>query len=133
MSGGALALFALDSGLVLLSEEPAGTKCAAGGQRIVAGIDRDELFLTSKLRTKYLGEEEALAGIKESLARLGTDYLDMFLIHWPAPSQDRFVETWRAFVQAREDGLTRSIGVSLINVSGPLSISIAAVPGAKRC
>jgi 2,5-diketo-D-gluconate reductase A len=77
-----------------------------------SGIDRDELFLTSKLRTKYLGEEEALAGIKESLAKLGTDYLDMFLIHWPAPKLDRYVAAWRGLIRAKQEGLVRTIGVS---------------------
>jgi 2,5-diketo-D-gluconate reductase A len=77
-----------------------------------SGIDRDELFLTSKLRTRYLGEEEALTGIRESLAKLGTDYLDMFLIHWPAPKLDRYVAAWRGLIRARQDGLVRTIGVS---------------------
>ena len=77
-----------------------------------SGLDRSELFLTSKLRTKYLGEEEALAGVKESLAKLGTDYLDMFLIHWPAPKLGRYVGAWRGLIRARQDGLVRTIGVS---------------------
>jgi 2,5-diketo-D-gluconate reductase A len=77
-----------------------------------SGVDRDELFLTSKLRTRYLDEEEALSGIKESLAELGTGYLDMFLIHWPAPKLDRYAAAWRGLIPARQEGLVRTIGVS---------------------
>ena len=81
-----------------------------------AGIARDDLFVTSKLRTKSMGYEEALKGIQESLSKLGLDYLDMFLIHWPVPARDRYVDTWRAFIKAKQDGLVRSIGVSNFTV-----------------
>lgn len=77
-----------------------------------AGLDRDELFITSKLRTRLLGYEDAQRGVEDSLARLGLDYLDLFLIHWPAPKLDRFVDAWRGLVEARRRGLVRSIGVS---------------------
>jgi 2,5-diketo-D-gluconate reductase A len=77
-----------------------------------ADIDRDDLFVTSKLRTKFLGYDEALNGLRDSLDRLGLQYLDMFLIHWPVPKLDKYVDTWRALIQARKDGLVRSIGVS---------------------
>ncbi|RYE54094.1 MAG: aldo/keto reductase, partial [Rhizobiaceae bacterium] len=73
---------------------------------------RGEVFVTSKLRTKSMGYEQALAGVKESLEALQLDYLDLFLIHWPMPARDNYVETWKAFVQAQKDGLVRSIGVS---------------------
>lgn len=59
-----------------------------------------------------MGYDGALAGIRQSLDDLGLDYLDMFLIHWPTPARDTYVDTWKALVQAREDGLVRSIGVS---------------------
>lgn len=75
-------------------------------------LERQELFLVSKLRTRSMGYESALAGIQESLAALQVDYLDMFLIHWPTPARDTFVDTWKAFVAAQKDGLVRSIGVS---------------------
>jgi len=77
-----------------------------------ASIDRDELFITSKLRTRLLGETEAVEGVKGSLKALGLDYLDMFLIHWPAPAHDRYVAAWQGLIRAREQGLVRSIGVS---------------------
>lgn len=75
-------------------------------------IEREDLFITSKLRTKSMGYDAALKGVQESLDNLGLDYLDMFLIHWPTPARDTYVDTWKALAQARDDGLVRSIGVS---------------------
>jgi 2,5-diketo-D-gluconate reductase A len=76
-----------------------------------AEIDREDLFITSKIRTKSMGADTR-KGIEESLRKLGLDYLDMFLIHWPIPAHNNYVETWKAFIEAREEGLIRSIGVS---------------------
>jgi 2,5-diketo-D-gluconate reductase A len=75
-------------------------------------VRRDELFITSKLRTKSMGYDATLKGVQESLDNLGLDYLDMFLIHWPTPARDIYVETWKALIRAQRDGLVRSIGVS---------------------
>ena len=75
-------------------------------------IGRDELFITSKLRTKSMGYDATLRGIQESLNNLQLNYLDMFLIHWPMPARGLYVETWKALIQAQQDGLVRSIGVS---------------------
>lgn len=77
-----------------------------------ADIDRTELFITTKLRTRNLGYDEAKRGCDQSLAALGLDYLDLLLIHWPAPALDRYVDTWRAMIELRDDGRVRSIGVS---------------------
>lgn len=77
-----------------------------------ADVDRDELFITSKLRTKNLGYDEALLGYDQSLQKLGLDYLDMLLIHWPAPALNKYVDTWRAMIRLKEDGRVGSIGVS---------------------
>lgn len=76
-----------------------------------ADVDRDELFITSKIRTKWMGADTR-KGIEESLKALGLDYLDMFLIHWPIPAHNNYVETWKAFIKAKEEGLIRTIGVS---------------------
>jgi 2,5-diketo-D-gluconate reductase A len=81
-----------------------------------AEVGRADLFVTSKIRTKAMGYDEALAGVQESLKALQLDYLDMFLIHWPAPAHDKYVDTWRAFIQAQKDGLIRSIGVANFTV-----------------
>jgi 2,5-diketo-D-gluconate reductase A len=77
-----------------------------------SGVDRGEIFITSKLRTKSMDYDGAIKGAQESLDKLGLDYLDMFLIHWPTPARDNYVQTWKGLIRAREDGLVRSIGVS---------------------
>jgi 2,5-diketo-D-gluconate reductase A len=77
-----------------------------------AGVPREELFVASKLPGRYHGKDVAGATVHESLWRLGTDYLDLYLIHWPNPSVGRYVEAWQALVEARDAGLVRSIGVS---------------------
>ncbi|TWE11413.1 aldo/keto reductase [Rudaeicoccus suwonensis] len=77
-----------------------------------SGVPRDDVQIQSKIPGRDHGYDEALASIRGSLDRLGLEYLDVQLIHWPNPSVDRFVETWRALVTARNDGLVRSIGVS---------------------
>jgi len=82
------------------------------GAALRDGIDRASLFVTSKLRTKSLGHDEALRGYDESLEKLGLDHLDMFLIHWPAPKLDKYVDTWRALVRLKREGRVDSIGVS---------------------
>lgn len=75
-------------------------------------VAREDVQVQSKIPGRDHGYDEALASIRGSLERLGLEYLDVQLIHWPNPSVDRFVETWRALVTARNDGLVRSIGVS---------------------
>jgi 2,5-diketo-D-gluconate reductase A len=77
-----------------------------------SGLPREDLFITSKLRTKSMGYEGTLKGVTESLSKLGLDYLDLFLIHWPTPARNTYVDTWKALIQAQKDGLVRSIGVS---------------------
>jgi 2,5-diketo-D-gluconate reductase A len=77
-----------------------------------SGLDRDEVFVTTKCFNDDHGYEEAGRALRASLDRLGMDFVDLYLIHWPVPSRDRYVETWKAFIDAREEGLVRSIGVS---------------------
>ncbi|TCI31093.1 aldo/keto reductase [Exiguobacterium sp. SL-10] len=77
-----------------------------------SGIPREQLFLTSKLRAQYFDYDAALEMIRESLYRANLDYWDLFLLHWPNPKQDKYVEAWRALIQAKENGWIRSIGVS---------------------
>lgn len=77
-----------------------------------SGIPREQLFLTSKLRAQYFDYDSALEMIRESLYRANLDYWDLFLLHWPNPKQDKYVEAWRALIQAKENGWIRSIGVS---------------------
>ncbi|MBE28446.1 MAG: aldo/keto reductase [Euryarchaeota archaeon] len=75
-----------------------------------AGVDRKELFITTKLWNKDQGYETALEACEKSLARLGCDYIDLYLIHWPL--KDKRNESWRAFIELQEKGLCKSIGVS---------------------
>jgi 2,5-diketo-D-gluconate reductase A len=77
-----------------------------------SGVPREDLFVTTKLPGRHHGYDEAHRSIEESLGNLGLDYVDLYLIHWPNPSVDRFVDTWKAFVDLRDKGLVRSIGVS---------------------
>lgn len=77
-----------------------------------SGIAREDIFLTTKLWNEKQGYESTLKAFDESLKKLGTDYIDLYLIHWPAPSKDLFVETWRAFIKLKEEGRIKSIGVS---------------------
>lgn len=77
----------------------------------LAGVPRERLRVTSKLPGRHHHFEEALATIEESLFRTRLDYYDLYLIHWPNPSRDLYVEAWRALIEARKRGLVRSIGV----------------------
>ncbi|GCF94818.1 oxidoreductase [Enterococcus florum] len=77
-----------------------------------SGVPRAELFVTSKLPGKYHHYDDALMMIQESLCRMGLDYFDLYLIHWPLPKRDHYVEAWKALVTAQKMGLIRSIGVS---------------------
>ena len=77
-----------------------------------SGIAREQLFITTKLNNNAHGYDAGRAACRESLDKLGLDYLDLYLIHWPLPAKDRYVETWQALISLREEGLIRSIGVS---------------------
>lgn len=77
-----------------------------------SGIDREDLFITSKVPGRHHGFDETIASTEESLARMGLDYIDLHLIHWPNPSVGRFVDTWRGLIELRERGLVKSVGVS---------------------
>lgn len=77
-----------------------------------SGIPRSEFFVTTKLPGKYHHYEDALMMIQESLFRMGLDYFDLYLIHWPLPKRGLYVEAWQALVRAQKLGLVRSIGVS---------------------
>lgn len=75
-------------------------------------LSRDEVFLTTKLWNNEQGYDSVLRAFDNSLAKLGTDYLDLYLIHWPVPFHNRYVDTWRAFEKLYADGRVRAIGVS---------------------
>lgn len=77
-----------------------------------SSLPREEIYVTSKLRGGLYDYSTALASIEESLFRTGLDYFDLFLLHWPNPKQDKYVEAWSALIQAQKNGYIRSIGVS---------------------
>ncbi|MDC0771426.1 aldo/keto reductase [Streptomyces sp. HD] len=77
-----------------------------------SGVPRAEVVVTTKLPGRHHGYEETLASFEESRRRLGVEYVDLYLIHWPNPRVDKYVDAWRAMIKLREDGLVRSIGVS---------------------
>ena len=89
-----------------------GNEAEVGQAIHAAGLDRSEVFITSKCWNDTQGYNEAINACKASLDRLEMTHLDLYLIHWPAPAQDKYVETWKAFIDLQKDGLVRSIGVS---------------------
>ena len=104
---------ALASGYRHIDTAAAYRNEAEVGQAIRAsGIDRGEVFVTTKCFNDDHGYEQAKHALSASLERLEMDYVDLYLIHWPVPAHDKYVETWKAFVELRAEGLVRSIGVS---------------------
>jgi diketogulonate reductase-like aldo/keto reductase len=77
-----------------------------------SGVARGDIFLTTKLWNAEQGFDSTLKAFDASLSKLGTDYVDMYLIHWPTPKRDLYIDTWKAFIRLREEGRIRSIGVS---------------------
>ncbi|WUV78169.1 aldo/keto reductase [Streptomyces sp. NBC_01476] len=89
-----------------------GNETGVGRGVAASGVDRGEIRITTKLPGRHHGYDETLASFEESRARLGVEYVDLYLIHWPLPRVDKYVDSWRAMIKLREDGLVRSIGVS---------------------
>jgi 2,5-diketo-D-gluconate reductase A len=87
-----------------------------GAAIAASGLAREDLFVTTKLWNTEQGFESTLAAFDASLGRLGFAYVDLYLIHWPVPSEDRFVDTWRAFERIHGEGRARTIGVSNFRV-----------------
>ena len=77
-----------------------------------SGLARAEVFVTTKLNNQAHGHDSAIAELETSLRKLQLDYVDLYLIHWPLPHQDRYVETWQGFEKLLSDGKARAIGVS---------------------
>ncbi|QIZ34990.1 aldo/keto reductase [Saccharopolyspora sp. ASAGF58] len=96
----------IDTAAVYGNEEGVGKAIAE------SGLKREELFVTTKLGNDSQGYDSTLKAFDESLTKLGLDYVDLYLIHWPLPAKDRYVETWKAFQQLHADGRAKAIGVS---------------------
>ncbi|MFE1765697.1 aldo/keto reductase [Streptomyces angustmyceticus] len=96
----------IDTAAVYGNEEGTGKALAA------SGIPRDELFVTTKLWNAEQGHDSTLRAFDASLAKLGLEYVDLYLIHWPLPSKDLYVETYKAFEKIYAEGRAKAIGVS---------------------
>lgn len=104
---------ALEMGYRLIDTAAKYENEEAVGQGIAeSGIPREQVVVTTKLRGNDHGYEEALRAFETSRKKLGLDYIDLYLIHWPLPRLDKYVDSWRALVKLRDDGAVRSIGVS---------------------
>jgi 2,5-diketo-D-gluconate reductase A len=96
----------LDTAAAYRNEGPVGEAVKA------SGLDRGEIFITTKCWNDDQGYEQAKRACRASLERLEVSHLDLYLIHWPVPAHDLYVDTWRAFIELQSEGLVRSIGVS---------------------
>lgn len=96
----------IDTAAAYLNETQVGQAIAA------SDVAREDIFVVTKLWNSEQGYEKTLAAFDASMARLGLDYLDLYLIHWPAPAQNLFVDTFKAFAHLRDQGRIRAIGVS---------------------
>jgi len=104
---------ALEAGYRLIDTAAAyGNEQAVGRAIAASGVRRDEVFVTTKLATGDLGFQASQDAIKASVERLGLDYVDLYLIHWPGGDPGKYVDSWGGLMKRREDGLTRSIGVA---------------------
>jgi 2,5-diketo-D-gluconate reductase A len=92
-----------------------GNEAEVGEAVRASGIDRAEVFVTTKCANDDHGYEQARRAFDASFERLGLPYIDLYLIHWPVPAKDRYVETWRTFAELAQEGRVRAIGVSNFN------------------
>jgi 2,5-diketo-D-gluconate reductase A len=104
---------AIESGYRLIDTATAYQNEEGVGKAIAdSGVALDDLFITTKLWNSDQGYDEALRAFDSSLGKLGLDTVDLYLIHWPLPKRDRYVDTWKAFEKLYSDGRARAIGVS---------------------
>lgn len=96
----------IDTAAVYQNEEGVGQGIAG------SGVARSDIFLTTKVWNDDQGFDETLRAMDASLKRLGTDYVDLYLIHWPSAYRGKYIETWKALIRLREEGKAKSIGVS---------------------
>ena len=102
---------AIDGGWTLLDSAFNYENEGAVGKAVRDSGRRDELVVTSKLPGRHHAHDEAITTIEESLLRTGLDVLDLYLVHWPNPGVDKYVEAWGALIEARDRGLVKAIGV----------------------
>jgi diketogulonate reductase-like aldo/keto reductase len=106
-------LTALEAGYRLIDTAAMyGNEEGVGKAIAQSGVPRDDLFVTTKLNNPDHGYDATLKAFDTSMSKLGIDVLDLYLIHWPLPKRNDYVETWKAFEKLYADGRVRSIGVS---------------------
>lgn len=93
-----------------------GNEAGVGSAIKNSGVARDQLFITTKLWNDRHGYDETMTAFDESMEKLGLDYIDMYLIHWPAPKIGLYVKSWEAMIQLRDEGRIKSLGVSNFNI-----------------
>jgi diketogulonate reductase-like aldo/keto reductase len=104
---------ALEAGYRLIDTASAyGNEAAVGRAIASSGIPREEVFVTTKLATADQGFQASQDALKASLERLGLDYVDLYLIHWPAGNPGKYVDSWGGLMKRKEEGDTKSIGVA---------------------
>jgi 2,5-diketo-D-gluconate reductase A len=94
-----------------------GNEEGVGAALRESGLPREEVFVTTKCDNDAHGHDAAVRALDGSLQRLGVDAVDLYLVHWPRPREDRYVETWKGFEKALSDGRARSIGVSNFTIA----------------
>lgn len=94
-----------------------GNEAGVGRAIRASGVDRDELFVTTKVWNTNHGRDATMRAFDASLERLGLDHVDLYLIHWPAAANDRYVETWRTLVDLQSAGRATSVGVSNFQIA----------------
>jgi len=109
---------ALEQGYRLIdTAQGYGNEEGVGKALASAGVPREQVFVTTKLTNSEHGRDKTLRAFDASMAKLGLDVLDLFLIHWPLPMYDQYVETWKAFEELKDQGRIRSIGVSNFSIA----------------
>lgn len=104
---------AIDAGYRLIDTAAVyGNESGVGRAIAASGVPREELFITTKVWNADQGYEQTLAAFDKSLKRLNLEYIDLYLIHWPVPAKDKYVDTWRALEKLYSDGKVKAIGVS---------------------
>ncbi len=107
----AMCLSAFEVGYRLIdTAENYGNETGVGKAVRESGLPREEIFVTTKFNRRW--HDDSVSGVEHNLARLGLDYVDLVLIHWPNPDQDLYVRAWDGLVRARDRGLVRAIGTS---------------------
>lgn len=114
----AAVLAAIKAGYRLIDTASAyGNEKGVGRAIKDSGVDRSQLFVTTKLWNADQGYDKTLAAYQTAVQQLGLDYVDLYLIHWPAPSKDNYIDSWRAMETLYKDGRVRAIGVSNFTIS----------------